>query len=56
MRENGLGKNSPPGLSAVALEKEKPFQSSPRNRGKAGTSCLSAGSYWRNAYFWFWVP
>lgn len=25
MRENGFGKNSPPGLSADALEKEKNF-------------------------------
>jgi len=57
MRENGFGKSNPPGLSGCCGERKGNFfRVLLGTEGRQETSYLSALSYWRNAYFWFWGP
>jgi len=52
----GLGKRVLPDSPWMLWRKRKTYRALLVTEERQEMSCLSAGSYWRNASFWFWVP
>jgi len=52
----GLGKRVLLDSPQMLWRKRKTFRTLLGTKERQETSCISAGSYWRNACFWFWIP